>query len=120
MEGKELDALKCREAQIVDFYDILNTFKNSPHANQDIFMASYINFVSSMCNHTCTFELQELITIYYLRVASYVDDFVNTKEVTNKKKHLKKFKSFFITQVEKIISTYENYFKKLREGNDKN
>lgn len=120
LEGKELDALKCREAQIVDFYDILNTFKNSPHANQDIFMASYINFVSSMCNHTCTFELQELITIYYLRVASYVDDFVNTKEVTNKKKHLKKFKSFFITQVEKIISTYENDLKKLREGTDKN
>ena len=116
LEGKELDALACREAQVAEFYEILNTFKNSPHANQDIFMASYIKFVSSMCNHSCVFELQELMTIYYLRVASYVDDFVNTKEITNQKKHLKKFKNFFVTQVEKILNTYEDDLKKLREN----
>lgn len=115
LEGKEIDALRCREAQIADYYEIIDTFENSPHSNQDIFIASYIKFVSSMCNHKCTFELQELITIYFLRIASYVDDFVYTKEITNKKKHLKKFKSFFITQTRKIVSTYEEDLKTLEE-----
>lgn len=120
LEGKELDALACREAQINDYYNIIEAFKNASHSNQDIFMASYITFVSSICNHKCTFELQELMTIYFLRVASYVDDFINTKEITNKKKHLKNFKSFFITNVKKIITTYEDDLKMLKESAAKN
>ncbi|MCW9026110.1 MAG: hypothetical protein OQJ77_02230, partial [Thiovulaceae bacterium] len=66
--------------------------------------------VSGMCNHECTFELNEILTIYFLRIASYMDDFINTYEITNKKKHIKKFKSFFVTQVEKILKTYEEDF----------
>ena len=115
LDEKERDALKCREAQIQDYYKVLETFKNSPHANPDIFMASYIKFVSDMCNHKCTFELNELITIYFLKVASYVDDFLNTKEIKNSKKHIKKFKSFFVTQVEKILLAYEEDLKKLQK-----
>lgn len=120
LHGKEIDGLKCREAQITDYYNIIDTFQNSPHANQDIFMASYINFVSSMCNHECKFELQELITIYFLKVASYVDDFLHTKEITNTKKHIKKFKSYFVTNTKRIVSTYEEDLKKLEDNSAEN
>jgi len=107
LEGKELDALKCRKAQIDDYYVILETFKNSPQSNSEIFMASYIRFATDLLSHKCKFELHDILTIYFLKIASYIDDFLYTKEITNKKKHIKKFKSFLVTQVEKILKTFE-------------
>jgi hypothetical protein len=116
LNDEEKKALQCRLKQIEEYYNILEEFKNSPHSNEDIFLASYIKFVSSMCNHSCSLELKELITIYFLRIASFIDDFVNTKEIKNKKKHIKKFKSFLVEQVNNIIKIYEEDLKKITDS----
>lgn len=119
LQGKELDGIKCREAQIKDYYAILEIFKNSSHANKEIFLSSFVKLVHSITNHNCMFELHELLTVYFLRVAAHVDDFIYTKEINSSKKHLKKFKQFFLVNVEKIIKTYEDDLKKLSDNSTK-
>jgi hypothetical protein len=104
LDDKEIDGLACREGQIKDYYQYLEEFKNAPHIN---FLGSLITMVSNMCNHSCSFELRDLITIYFLNTTSYADDFFNTQELKNSKKFTKKFKSIFAVQVERIIKTYD-------------
>lgn len=116
LKGKELQAFACREAQIQDYYDYLEEFNNKSHANRDIFLQSYINLVNSIINHSCIFELHELLTIYFLRVSAYVDDFVHTQEIKHSKRDFKKIKHFFLTQVKKIITTYEDDLMHLKKS----
>jgi len=113
LQDDERELLTPRQEQISDYYNYIEVFKSSPQANQDIFFKSFVSFVTSIINHQTKLELQELLMIYFLRVASYVDDLLYTKEVSNKKKHMKKLKGFFIKQVEKMVSTYEKDLQRL-------
>ena len=56
-------------------------------------------------------ELRELMIVYFYNTSNYVIDFFNTQELTNSKKHTKKMKKIIITQLEKILSFYEDTIK---------
>ncbi len=60
-------------------------------------------------------ELREIIFIYFMSVSTYITDLFNTKELSNTKKHTKKMKIIMITQIEKIIKTYESELLKVIE-----
>ena len=111
--SEELSNIEYKEIenkleQISNFNTLLEKFKVSPTSNDDIFLLSFENLASSIFNDAYHFELWEILIIYLLRVSSYIDDFFNTVEVKNKKKHIKKLKQFLIIQLGKIISTYED------------
>ncbi|WP_373071974.1 6-hydroxymethylpterin diphosphokinase MptE-like protein [Sulfurimonas sp.] len=114
--GTELDAIECRGTQIKDYYNYLTEFENSPHANPDLFLASYIKFASMIVSHKCELELKEIMVIFFLRTSSYIDDFLNTKEIKNHKKYIKKFKTYFIEGTRNILDTFSNDFNRLKNS----
>ena len=77
LEQKEKDGLRCREAQLNDYYDYLEKFNNTSHTNPTLFLSSFISLTTKMMHHECPFEMRDLISIYYLNTASYIDDFFN-------------------------------------------
>jgi len=107
LDHSQTEEIKPRIKQISDFKKTLETFRTSPHSNHDIFLISFEEFASSIFQNQYHYELWEILTIYLLRVGAYIDDFINTVNIKNKKKHAKKLKQFLITQLEKIILTYE-------------
>jgi hypothetical protein len=107
LDDLEKKQIELKTAQILKFKKLLESFKTSPISNDDIFLISFENFVSVLFKDAYYFELWEILTTYLLIISSYIDDLVSTKEVKNKKKHVKKLKQFIVTQLEKIISTYE-------------
>lgn len=107
LDQKELDGLRCREGQLTDYHHYLEKFTNTSHANPTLFLNSFITLVTNMLHHECPFELRDIMTIYYMNTASYIDDFLNTQEIENPKKFTKKFKKIVSKNVEKIVNTYE-------------
>ncbi|MCK9492373.1 MAG: DUF115 domain-containing protein [Sulfurimonas sp.] len=113
LNNLEMDEIKFKIEQISDLKILLEKFKTSPVSNGDIFLISYENLVTAVFKHSYQYELWEILTIYFLRISSFVDDLVCTVELKNKKKHVKKLKQFLVTQIEKIILTYEENLKVL-------
>ncbi len=110
---KEKDGIRCRIAQISDYYNYLIEFENTSHSNVSLFLESFTTIVNKMTRHACQFELRDIMTIYFMNTSSYVDDFFNTKEIQNHKKFTKKFKSILTKNIRNIISTYEKDLKKI-------
>lgn len=116
LTGKEVDAIECRGQQIEDYYKYLQEFEDSPHANPDLFLASFIRFTTLIVNHGCELELKEIMVIFFLRTSSYIDDFLNTKEIKNHKKYIKKFKTYFADGTRNILDTFANDFNRLKDS----
>jgi hypothetical protein len=114
LDKDEITELETRHKQIDDYYKLIEGFKNSPHSNKDIFLDNYETFVSSMFNHPIKLELQEMLVIYFLRITSFIDDFLHTREIDNPKKHIKKLKSLLINQITMMVKTYERDLKLLK------
>lgn len=102
----EKEALFKREARIKDYYKFLTEFKESSAADDELFMQSYIKFLDSMVRYDQD-ELHQIMMNYLLITSTYIADFFNTKELDNKKKHIKKLKKITIALIEKIIKAYE-------------
>ena len=52
-------------------------------------------------------ELHQIMINYLLNTTTYISDIFNTKELKNKKTHIKKIKKIIITLMEKVIKAYE-------------
>ena len=115
LDEKELQGLDCRKAQIKDYYSVLEEFKNAPHSNSEIFMQKFIKLTSYMCNHDCAFELREILLTYFISIAPYVDDFFNTKEISNTKKFTKKFNNILERNIRKVVETYDEDLHRLNK-----
>ncbi|WP_457745053.1 6-hydroxymethylpterin diphosphokinase MptE-like protein [Sulfurimonas sp.] len=107
LEKTEIDGLYCRKSQLHDYYALIEKFQNSSHTNADMFLASIITLVQEMVNHECIFEIKDIMTIYYMNITPYIDDFFHTQELKNKKKFTKKFKSILVKNIMKIVRTYD-------------
>ena len=107
LDQKEIDGLYCRKGQLLDYHNSIEKFINTSHANPSLFLSSFITLVTDMMHHECPFELRDIMTIYYMNTASYIDDFFNTKELEQTKKFTKKFKKVLSKNIEKIVKTYE-------------
>ncbi|WP_457749364.1 motility associated factor glycosyltransferase family protein [Sulfurimonas sp.] len=107
LEEKEIDGLYCRKAQLHDYYTLIKKFQNSSYIDSERFLASVIILAQEMINHECIFEIKDIMTIYYMNITPYIDDFFHTKELKNKKKFTKKFKHILVKNINKIVKTYD-------------
>jgi len=107
-------AMNRRKANINEYKDIVKTFKEAPYANKDVFLQSYKNLMNSMLANQNEYELKEIITVFHLRIASYIMDFFNTKALKESKKHTKKFKSMLVKQLNKMIDAYAVELEKIK------
>ncbi|WP_457746351.1 6-hydroxymethylpterin diphosphokinase MptE-like protein [Sulfurimonas sp.] len=120
LDSIEIDGIYCRQGQLKDYYILLEKFQNSSQSNSDIFLSSLITLAQEMMNHECAFEMKDIMTIYYMNTTPYVDDFFHTRELQNKKKFTKKFKTVLVKNINKIVKTYDEDLHRLnliKEGN---
>ena len=101
----ELQGLKKRVQNIQEYNKLLHQFKNSGSSNDELFIHHFImfnNYVLELQED----ELQQILITYLLTISSYITDFFNTKNLKDKKRHIKKIKKIFIESTQKIIDTY--------------
>jgi hypothetical protein len=103
---EEIEAIYTRKTMIDKYYNLLDTFNHSPSTNSDVFLKNFAIFISE-CVNLNKDELHQIIFIYILEVSTYITDIFTTKELENKKKHIKKIKKIFYTIVYNIINVYE-------------
>jgi len=56
-----------------------------------------------------TGDTDKVISLYIYMISGYIFDFINTKEVTNPKKHIKQLTKLLTTQLGRLISFYKEY-----------
>ena len=115
LDKEEKEALLCRQQHILESKKFMFEFKERPYANKDIFESNFIQLISKLSNSKCKFELWEILITYSHRITPYIDDFLNTKELKNSKKHVKHLRNLVITQFGKIINDYEEILEELIE-----
>jgi hypothetical protein len=54
-------------------------------------------------------DTDKVITLYIQMVSGYIFDFINTKEIDNPKKHIKKLTKLLTTQLSRLIIYYKDY-----------
>ena len=117
LDEEEIRALECRKQHIQESKRFLKEFEEKPYSNKDIFEANFIQFISSLSNSKCKFELWEILITYSHRVTPYIDDLLNTQELQQSKKHTKQLRNLVISQFSKIIDDYEKILEELM-GNE--
>jgi len=115
LDKEEKEALVCRQQHVLESKKFMLEFKERPYANKDIFESNFIQLISKLSNSKCKFELWEILITYSHRITPYIDDFLNTKELKNSKKHVKYLRNLIITQFGKIINDYEEILEELIE-----
>ncbi|WP_324171541.1 6-hydroxymethylpterin diphosphokinase MptE-like protein [Sulfurimonas sp.] len=106
LSSDESNELEKKSNQIKEFYILIVNFSQSASSNIDAFLQNYITLMQNILN-SYESELREILTIYFLSIASTVIDMFNTKELTNHKKHTKKMKKIISTQLYRLIEPYE-------------
>jgi len=112
LDQEEKRLLNLRVKQIALIKQAIQVFKETPNANVDMFISSYIILLNDILKEK-HLELMQILIIYFLSISSYILDFFNTKELKNRKKHIKKLKEEIIIQLKKIIIYYEEDIKKI-------
>ena len=119
LTAEEKEALICREQHIKESKNFIKEFKERPYSNKDMFEVNFIQLISKLANSKCKFELWEILITYAHRVTPYIDDFLNTKEFKQTKRHTKELRSLVISQFTKIVNDYEEILGELQKEEEK-
>jgi len=114
LSNDEKQELSKKLMQIKEFHILIDNFQRNTSSNKDIFLQNYILMMQSILN-SFESELKEILTVYFLAIASYVIDLFNTKELNNPKKHTKKMKSIIVIQLKRLMELYEKKLQSIVE-----
>lgn len=108
----EVQSLLDKDKNVKLYLKFLEEFKTSSASNEDVFMRNFIDFMGKSLNLKQD-ELHQIFLVYLLSIASYITDFFNTKDLKDKKKHIKNIKKIFIESTLNVIKTYEHKLTKI-------
>lgn len=54
-------------------------------------------------------DTNNIITLYIQMISGYLFDFINTKEIDNPKRHIKKLNKLLVTQLTRVVTYYEEF-----------
>lgn len=114
LSKEERQELNKKWMQIKEFHLIIDNFQQNTPSNKDIFLQNYTLMIQSLLSSFDS-ELKEILTVYFLAIASYVADLFNTKELNNPKKHTKKMKSIIVIQLKRLMELYEKELQNIVE-----
>jgi len=109
---QEIQMLYEREKRTQKYYALLKEFSHASSTDSDIFIKNFANLTSGFLRMQED-ELHQIFLIYILEVFTYPVDILSTKELTNKKRHIKKIKKMIIILLENILDIYTKYLEKL-------
>ena len=88
----------------------LQTYEEQNFSTADAYLQGYIKLLSDLALQPLynSYDLK-MIFIYYIQTVSpLITDLLNTKELSNPKRHIKKIDKILLRQLHKIIDKYDN------------
>ncbi|WP_201352342.1 motility associated factor glycosyltransferase family protein [Hydrogenimonas urashimensis] len=114
----EIEMIKKRIEHGKNILALLEAFKLKKFSSIDIYHYELLGLMIDILAEESKEEAVDtngVISVYIQMVGSYVFDFINTREVDNPKKHVKKLNRLFMTQFIRLVEYYvdflENFLK---------
>jgi hypothetical protein len=108
MAPEEKEAMQARKKECADKSRQIENFASSRYPGLDAFNEGFNEIASRLIHkeHPNASELSQIMLIYLENVGGYIGDFLNTREIDNPKRHVKKLQKIVAEQFEKIVKVY--------------
>ena len=86
----------------------IGNFTSSRYPGLEAFNEAFNDIASRLIykEYPHAIELSQIMLIYLENVGGYIGDFLNTREIDNPKRHVKKLQKIVAEQFEKIVKVY--------------
>ena len=113
MDKDEKDTFFKREKDAKNKKEIVLSFSKQRYPSIDQFSSAFTNVAAEciLAHHKNTGELAQIFVIYLENIGGYIGDFLNTTQIENPKKNIKKFQKIITLQFLKIIDKYMEIFR---------
>lgn len=122
LTANEIQHMKKRVFHANNVLNLLESFQKMKFNSMDIFHYELLGLFINILAEDDVKEAEDtngVITLYILMVSGYIFDFINTREITNPKKHIKKLSRLLTTQMIKLVEYYKNYLENFIEAIEK-
>ena len=104
--------IKERIKHADNILELLQSFQAMKFSSIDIFHYELLGLFINILAEDNVREAEDtngVITLYIQMASGYIFDFINTKEITNPKKHIKKLNKLLTTQMIKLVQYYRDF-----------
>jgi hypothetical protein len=118
----EIEHMKKRLSHAKNILHLLELFQKKRFTSMDIFHYELLGLFINILAEDDVKEAEDtngVISLYIQMIGGYIFDFINTKELTNPKKHIKKLTKLLTIQMIKLVEYYKNYLENFIEEIEK-
>ncbi len=108
----EIKIMQQRVEHAANILNLLDSFKKKNFSSLDRFHYELLGLFMDILSQDGRDEVgdtDKVISLYIEMVSGYIFDFINTKEIDNPKKHIKKLSKLLTAQLTKLIAYYKEY-----------
>jgi len=123
LSNDERKIIQQRVEHATNILTLLNNFRKKNFSTLDKFHYELLGLFMDILVEDGRDEVgdtDKVITLYIHMTSGYIFDFINTKEVDNPKKHIKKLSKLLTTQLSRLIRYYKEYLENFLEEIEKN
>jgi hypothetical protein len=119
----EIKIVKQRVQHATNVINLLSSFQKQHFSSLDKFHYELLGLFMEILAEDGRDEVgdtDKVISLYIQMVSGYIFDFINTKEIENPKKHMKKLTKLLTIQLIRLITYYKNYLEDFLKEIEKN
>ena len=112
LTSEEKAIIKQRIEHATNILTLLHAFEKQHFSSLDKFHYDLIGLFMDILAEDGRDEVgdtDKVISLYIQMTSGYIFDFINTKEITNSKRHIKKLAKLLVTQLTRLIKYYKEY-----------
>ncbi len=115
LNQKELASLQIRSQNATAILDRISSYQKREYKNESEYLYGLYGFASDVMKidrleHN---NLVEVISLYLKYAMPYIEDLINTKELTQKMKHATKIDELFSDGLKRVVQDYKNEVDKM-------
>ncbi|SFV54613.1 hypothetical protein MNB_SM-6-875 [hydrothermal vent metagenome] len=123
LSDDERKVIQQRVKHATNILSLLNDFEKKHFSTLDKFHYDLLGLFMDILAEDGRDEVgdtDKVITLYIQMISGYIFDFINTKEISNPKKHIKKLSKLLTAQLSRLIKYYKKYLENFLEAIEKN
>lgn len=112
LTANEIQHMKKSIFHANNVLNLLDSFQKMKFNSMDIFHYELLGLFINILAEDDVQEAKDtngVISLYIKMISGYIFDFINTREITNPKKHIKKLSRLLTAQMIKLVEYYKNY-----------
>ena len=118
LSNNEIETIQRRIQHAENILNLLSDFQKQHFHSIDNFHYELLSLFMNILVEDGSDEsgdTDKVISLYIQMISGYIFDFINTKEIKNPKKHIKKLTKLLTTQLARLITYYKDYLEKFLE-----